>query len=180
MSKTQCHTPTSHTILYECTIPHLTAHTTSPTTVLHICPRSTSHPTPHPAPLHTPRSSLHTFHPALTPPPTAVNFRPQWAARVARLVKPFTGVIGVFYVGMGIYVYWDAMTSLDGSSIWATILLPFLGYIIGTVVAKVGVCVCVCVCVPVSKSVCACLYLRARVCVYECACVSASGESVCG
>ena len=58
---------------------------------------------------------------------------------VGKTLKPFTALIGVFFVGVGLYVYWVPMNSVSGISILGCTLLPIVGYILGTGVGRVRV-----------------------------------------
>ncbi len=64
-------------------------------------------------------------------------YRSEYAEKIGNMVKPFTGLIGVVALGMGLAVYIEPMGTVDADSVVAVTLLPLIGYIMGSLIAKV-------------------------------------------
>ena len=58
-------------------------------------------------------------------------FKPRIAYRVTWCLKPFTVLMGIIFIGGGIYVYWFALIRISWRVVLACILIPIVGYIAG-------------------------------------------------
>ena len=64
------------------------------------------------------------------------HFRPQIGARIAWCLKPFTGLVGVVFIGMGIYVYYYAFVRVTWQTLVACASLALIGYTFGLFFAR--------------------------------------------
>ena len=64
------------------------------------------------------------------------HYNRDWGNRVAQLLKPFTGLVGVAFIGLGTASYMYALERAVWQQFVSCILLSFLGYTIAFTVGK--------------------------------------------
>ncbi len=64
------------------------------------------------------------------------HFSPKWGARLAWALRPFTGLVGVVFISLGIVTYMYALKRATWQLIVGCLLLPLGGYSIGFLVGK--------------------------------------------
>ena len=65
-------------------------------------------------------------------------FKPKMGAKISLLLKPFTAIIGVTFLGLGVYVYYYALARVTWQLLVACLLVPFCGYSIGLLAGYIG------------------------------------------
>ena len=62
------------------------------------------------------------------------HFAPKVSRVIIKLLRPFIVIMGLSFVGLGVYVYWYALSMATFKIFAAAMLVPFFGYLLGALI----------------------------------------------